>query len=873
VRVPRRTVLSLAILGVLASALVAASGAAASTFRAAVSMWHEIVSDGRAQATMPVERIVVLNAPSVADVSRLGGTYAVRRATNAQNDAIAALARAGLHLDVHERFLVALNALAVQVSPAEIAQLERAPEVRGVYQVRNVFPATVTEGALPALGAAARPEQSSGAGSDGSGVVVALLDGPVQPDHPFLTGRILPGWDAVDDTPEDVAAQTPEALQHGTATAGIVVGKNGPDGLAGVAPGARILPIQVMSIQHGALMGTTETLLAGLDRALDPNGDGNLRDHARIVLAPVAEPFASFGESPEAMAADSAERVGALLIGAAGNDGPTLARFGTIATPSAGRLWLSVGASDGRPVLPSVGAQLHGDNLDQAVASVPLAGALAPVANDALPVAVVAGPTRSDPTRAAGQPAPGDTVDDYLAPDGTRVVEGKVALVADNGAPLAAKAVAAAAAGARALAVYGDAGVPNGALGLDDRVPIPIVVLSKAQGEALAQAAASPNAASTPATISFSVASAPANPLASKVAPFSSRGLGFHDLVKPDLVAPGVAITTSLPGGGYAAVTGTSAAAAQVAGAAALLAGAHHAWTPAELRGALVGGAQVIQGSGTDGSTVEPVEAQGAGQVDPVASSSLALAADPATVSFGLVTHDPFSSAQPVTLHNLSSRPVTVRLGFQRDGVGDGASTASLSADRPRVTIPAHSEATLTLTLTAAHLPTSSSVLGGWILAVPVAGGRATRIPWALSTSGDETSSLIRNVTLTKHRIVPPAVGTAAAGTTALQQTSGAAASLSQLDIAIGSVKATSDALAIAPVAHLSVDLYKNDTLVTRVLDARSLLPGVYRYGITGRDGSGKALAPGNYRLVVDAESSDGITTERETAFVVAPPK
>jgi subtilisin family serine protease len=54
------------------------------------------------------------------------------------------------------------------------------------------------------------------------------------------------------------------------------------------------------------------------------------------------------------------------------------------------------------------------------------------------------------------------------------------------------------------------------------------------------------------------------------VAPFSSTGLTFDDAIKPDLVAPGVAITTSGAGGGYVAVSGTSVAAAQVAGATAL---------------------------------------------------------------------------------------------------------------------------------------------------------------------------------------------------------------------------------------------------------------------------------------------------------------
>ena len=136
--------------------------------------------------------------------------------------------------------------------------------------------------------------------------------------------------------------------------AGIVAGSGGPAGLHGVAPASTLLPIQIMELQHGDLMGTTATLLAGLDRALDPNGDGNLSDHADVIVAPVAEPFAGFAASAETVASENVEREGAVLVAAAGNDGPTAARFGTIASPAASPGWLAVGATDGRTELPRV---------------------------------------------------------------------------------------------------------------------------------------------------------------------------------------------------------------------------------------------------------------------------------------------------------------------------------------------------------------------------------------------------------------------------------------------------------------------------------------------------------------------------------------
>lgn len=55
-------------------------------------------------------------------------------------------------------------------------------------------------------------------------------------------------------------------------------------------------------------------------------------------------------------------------------------------------------------------------------------------------------------------------------------------------------------------------------------------------------------------------------------APFSGRGYTrMGEQVKPDLVAPGVNITTTAPGGGYTTATGTSFAAPFVTGAAAML--------------------------------------------------------------------------------------------------------------------------------------------------------------------------------------------------------------------------------------------------------------------------------------------------------------
>ena len=90
---------------------------------------------------------------------------------------------------------------------------------------------------------------------------------------------------------------------------------------------------------------------------------------------------------------------------------------------------------------------------------------------------------------------------------------------------------------------------------------------------------------------------------------FSAHGpaLGNYAL-KPDLVAPGVEIGSTWPGGGYADDTGTSMAAPHVAGAAALLREAHPTWTADQVAAALTSGSKLL--SGYDAI------AQGAGRLD-----------------------------------------------------------------------------------------------------------------------------------------------------------------------------------------------------------------------------------------------------------------
>ncbi|MEU1128019.1 type VII secretion-associated serine protease mycosin [Streptomyces sp. NPDC005899] len=83
--------------------------------------------------------------------------------------------------------------------------------------------------------------------TDGEGVTVAVLDTGVDDSHPDLSGQVLPGKDLIGF---GAGRGDSSWALHGTAMAGIIAGRgSGPgrgEGVLGVAPGAKILPVRVI---------------------------------------------------------------------------------------------------------------------------------------------------------------------------------------------------------------------------------------------------------------------------------------------------------------------------------------------------------------------------------------------------------------------------------------------------------------------------------------------------------------------------------------------------------------------------------------------------------------------------------------------------
>ncbi len=207
---------------------------------------------------------------------------------------------------------------------------------------------------------------------------------------------------------------------------------------------------------------------------------------------------------------------------------------------------------------------------------------------------------------------------------------------------------------------------------------------------------------------------------------YSSRGpVATSWDIKPDLVAPGVSISSTIPGG-YTQGSGTSAATAHATGAAALLSQLHPAWPPDWIEAALMNTALDLGRS--------PYE-QGAGrlQVDRAAVTPAILL--PPSLSLGRV-----DGAQPVwtrqetlTLHNVSTATVTYTLSIT--GSLPAGITATLSLTQAVVLPGSSAGVTFTLAVDTALVPdrtTDPFAYWGAIRAVPADTSAPTlRVPFA----------------------------------------------------------------------------------------------------------------------------------------------
>lgn len=136
-----------------------------------------------------------------------------------------------------------------------------------------------------------------------STAIVAVLDSGIQMNHPDLQGRILPGWDYVNND-----ADPSDDRGHGTAVAGTAaaIGNNGV-GVTGVAVTARILPLKVLdSSGQGFYSNFSAAIMAAADQG------------ARVINLSLGGTSSS---STLQSAVTYAWNKGSIVVAAAGNSG------------------------------------------------------------------------------------------------------------------------------------------------------------------------------------------------------------------------------------------------------------------------------------------------------------------------------------------------------------------------------------------------------------------------------------------------------------------------------------------------------------------------------------------------------------------------
>lgn len=188
---------------------------------------------------------------------------------------------------------------------AVLSQLEHNPHLKFAELDAIVKPAFVpndpylgSEWHLTKIGAATAWDRSQG-----TGVVIAVLDTGVDATHPDLAARIVPGWNVYDNN-----SNTADVIGHGTAVAGTAAASmNNSTGVAGVAGAARIMPMRICDLSGNA----TGSAIA---QALTYAADHGARV-ANISFGGVP------GNSTVQTAAQYMKSKGGLVVVAAGNNG------------------------------------------------------------------------------------------------------------------------------------------------------------------------------------------------------------------------------------------------------------------------------------------------------------------------------------------------------------------------------------------------------------------------------------------------------------------------------------------------------------------------------------------------------------------------
>jgi minor extracellular serine protease Vpr len=586
-------------------------------------------------------------------------------------------------------FDIAVNAVVVELNGTSLDTLRTAPMVAGA-QFTGVYTKTADDPDLALINAVAAWGGGGPEGA-GAGIKVAVIDTGIDHDHPcfddmgdsdgpnnFTNNKVI-----VAKVFYNKAANlglTPEAIDsHGTHVAGtiacdfgtqpIVDGVVIPYLMSGVAPAAvlgnyNVFPGTVADARSEDILNALEAAFA----------DG--MDVANMSLGGAAQG----NQDLLTIAVDNLDRAGMVVAVSAGNEGPG---FSTVGSPGSAERALTAGAS-------SVPHQvLHSITTEAGTAEAVIGefGEDLSALNGTIDIVEPQGAE-------AGATVPGISI--ACTPIPLAPAEDLIAVIARNVCDFSVKLRHVQDAGyvAAILVNRVDGAFVMGSNGAPDQPTIPAAMIG-VEDIAVVLPPAVTAILNPP---SYRMPYGPAN----QMADFSSQGPTDVDRrIKPDVVAPGVNVLSSVPGGGFAFFNGTSMASPHLAGAAAVVLGAHPDWATDQVRSAIVNTAEdeALTPFFPDASADDP-NLTGAGLLDLAAAVNATVLLDRVSVSFGQVPKGAgktLTQSVGITAGTVTSVDVEGEFGSADFSASTDGSTISVTATTAKQATPGPSWATVVI--------------------------------------------------------------------------------------------------------------------------------------------------------------------------------
>jgi subtilisin family serine protease len=612
-------------------------------------------------------------------------------------------------------FDIAVHAVAVRLNGTSLSKIRSAPLVKSASLQAIFRPLAHDDPDLELVRANEAWNAVGGASNAGEGVKVAIIDSGIDASHPCFDDAGYPTTTQLGDTDltnnkvivakvfnnkvKKLGVDASDLNGHGTHVAGTVAcnahtpanvnGVDIPYDPSGVAPAAQLGNYNVFPGSVGE--ARSEDILDAMEAAY---ADGF--DVANMSLGGARNDGG--GAFLLTNAIDNLDRANMVVAVAAGNEGPG---FWTVHYPGAAQRALTAGASTvGHSIINIV--TVDGTDYEAVVGDFKI------LESDlTAPLAVVPGDNVYPHGVNLACDAPFETL-----PSGIDLT-GKIALLGRGDCDFTVKMRNAENAGAVGVIMVnrtpGEAPFVMAHNGLEAQPDIPGYMVSLEDG---AEIDDHDGASATLRSLGVYVTTPEDTNL---MASFSSQGPTHGDmLIKPDVVAPGADVVSSQPSWAcneegaedpapcWAFLGGTSMATPHLAGAAAVVRGAHPSWSAAQVRSAVINTAQqnLLTHPETDEVTNDALIV-GTGLLDVQAAVQAQAAVDPVSHSFRSV---PSGSGQDRTatlvITNISGSAKTFSVSVS-DTAADGA-TFSLTGGGS-LNLAAGASATVTVSVDTAY--------------------------------------------------------------------------------------------------------------------------------------------------------------------------